>query len=174
MKNIVVVILLYISCSIFAFAAEASSKFLLPSGVEVSILESPFNIKKFKVEGCSDKASICRINGHIPFGVAFGLPTTYVKSITITFQGKSNLLDVSDMYNAWGNRPLEVPGKIRYFGGKCFDVKNCQVRGIFSDAAGSFVAEWLIVNGKVFRTVITGSNDVVDLFMKNIDPPEFD
>lgn len=174
MKSLHAIFLLCVLSSACAFAVDIRSAFTLPSGVEVTIVEAPFQQERFKIEGCSDKGSICRINGHIPFGMAFGLPKTYVKSLTISFQGKSNALDVSDMYNAWGNRPLEYPGKVRYFGGKCFDVKNCQIRGIFSDAAGSFVAEWLIVDGRPFRTILTGSNDVVDLFMKHIEPPEFD
>lgn len=78
------------------------------------------------------------------------------------------------MYNAWGNRPVEYPGVVRYFGGKCFDKKNCQFRGLFSDAAGTFVAEWLIVDGHSTRTVLTSSSDVVVLFTENIDPADFD
>lgn len=154
--------------------ADTTSMFTLPSGVEVKIIEAAFDKSRFKVEGCSDRDSVCRINGHVPVGIAFGLPKTYVKRITVSFKGRSYSLNVSDMYNAWGSRPLEHPGGIRYFGGKCFDTKNCQVRGIFSDAAGTFVAEWRVVNGLPVRTVLTDSNDIVDLFMKNIDPPEFD
>jgi hypothetical protein len=78
------------------------------------------------------------------------------------------------MYDAWGARPLEHPGAVRYFGGKCIDSANCQFRGLFSDAAGSFVAEWRVVNGISVRTVLTSSDDVVSLFMKKIDPPEYD
>lgn len=78
------------------------------------------------------------------------------------------------MYNGWGSHPLEYKGVIRYFGGKCFDTKNCQFRGLFSDAAGTFVAEWRIVNELPIRTMLTNSDDVVNLFIKNIDPPEFD
>lgn len=174
MKNMFIAILLTVLLPVFSDAADINSKFILPSGVEISIIEASFQKKKFKVEGCSDRGSVCRINGRIPFGIAFGLAKTYVKRITMTFQGKSNQLYVADMYNAWGNRPLEYPGTIRYFGGKCFDAKNCQVRGIFSDAAGTFVAEWLIADGRAFRTILTDSNDVVNLFMKHIDPPEFD
>jgi len=154
--------------------ADTTSTFNLPSGVEVTIVESIFQEEKFDVEGCSTKSSICRINGRFPYGVDLNLPKTYVRSITISFQGTSYALDVTDMYNAWGNRPLEYPGAVRYFGGKCFDKKNCQFRGLFSDAAGSFVAEWLVVDGLAIRTVLTSSNDVVNLFKKNIDPPEFD
>jgi len=78
------------------------------------------------------------------------------------------------MYNTWGNWPLEVKGKIRYFGGKCFNKSNCQFRGLFSDGAGSFVAEWKIVNGVSIRTVPTDSVDVIHLFINHIDPPEFE
>lgn len=153
--------------------AETTSTFTLPSDVGVTIIEASFREQKFDVKGCSEKSTTCRINGHIPFGVTFGLPKTYLKSIKVLFQNTSYTLDVKDMYNAWGNRPLKYPGGVRYFGGKCFDKKNCQFRGLFSDAGGSFVAEWLIVDGYATRTVLTGSNDVVDLFMKHIDPPEF-
>ena len=155
-------------------AADKASTFTLPSDVDVTIIESVFQVSKFDVEGCSTRSPICRINGRIPYGAAFGLPKTYVKSIMISFQGASYALDVKDMYNAWGNRPLEHNGAVRYFGGKCFDKKNCQFRGLFSDAAGSFVAEWLIVDELAIRTILTSSNDVVSLFMKNIDPPEID
>lgn len=154
--------------------ADMTSIFTLPSGVEVRIIEAPFEKSLFKVEGCSERDSVCRINGHAPAGIAFGLPKTYVQSITISFRGRSYSLDASDMYNAWGSRPLEHKGKIRYFGGKCSDEKNCQFRGIFSDAAGTFVAEWRVVNELPVRTILTDSKDVVNLFEKDIDPPEFD
>ncbi|MDA8078292.1 MAG: hypothetical protein M0Z79_05070 [Nitrospiraceae bacterium] len=154
--------------------ADMTSTFALPSGVEVKIIEAPFQKSLFRIEGCSGRESVCRINGRAPAGVAFGLPKTYVKSITVSFRGRSYSLDASSMYNAWGSRPLEYKGKIRYFGGKCFDDKNCQFRGLFSDGAGTFVAEWRVVNGLSVRTVLTDSNDIVNLFEKNIDPPEFD
>ena len=154
--------------------ADTNAAFTLPSGVQVEIVESNFQRSLFKISECREHEEVCFINGHIPFGVDVGLPKSYVKSIRITYQGQSYSLDVSDMYNAWGTRPLEYKGKIRYFGGKCFDAKNCQFRGLFSDAAGSFVAEWRIVNGLSARTVLTSSNDVINLFITHIDPPEFD
>jgi len=154
--------------------ADTTAKLELPSGVEVRIVEAPFQAKNFKVQGCGEKATGCRINGRIPFGTAFGMPTTYVRRITASFKGRTHLLDSSQMYNAWGGRPLEVKGVIRYFGGKCDDEKNCRFRGLFSDAGGSFVAEWLVVDGMATRTVLTDSNDVVHFFMQNIDPPEFE
>ena len=148
--------------------------FTLPSGVKVHILEAPFKSTEWRVDGCSLAATACRINGHLPFGAAFGMPRTYVKRITVEYRGRTHTLDATDMYNAWGSRPLEHKGTVRYFGGKCFDAHNCQFRGLFSDAAGSFVAEWRIVGDQATRTVLTDSNDVVHLFIANIDPPEYE
>lgn len=165
--------ILVAACTVLASGnTYAASMFTLPSGVRVEIVESPFQKSKFEVFGCGDSSSACRINGHVPYGVAFGLPKTYVKAITVSYQGHSYSLDSSDMYDAWGERPLKVKDVIRYFGGKCSDVKNCEFRGVFSDGAGTFVAEWLIVDGMPIRDVLTDSSDVIDLFMHNIDPPE--
>jgi hypothetical protein len=167
------IILCFLAITTLAYA-DTTSTFTLPSGVEVKIVEATFKKSLFKIVGCSDKDTVCSINGHLPFGTSFGLPKTYLKKLSISFKGKSYLLDVSNMYNAWGSRPLEYPGKIRYFGGKCSDNSNCQFRGLFSDAAGSFVAEWRIVNGRQVRTVLTDSDDIVNLFIDHIDPPESD
>lgn len=153
-----------------AFAGNVA--FMLPSGVHVEIVEAPFVKTRFTVSGCDNNDEGCLINGHVPFGSDSRLPKTYVKSITVFYQGKSYSLDASNMYDAWGDRPLEMKG-VRYFGGRCFDTSNCQFRGLFSDAAGSFVAEWMVVNGVPVRTVLTNSSDVVNLFIQHIDPPEF-
>jgi hypothetical protein len=159
-----------------AALADSTATFTLPSGVIVRIVEAPFTASRFKVRRCADQDqdATCRINGGVPFGAAGGLPKTYVRSITIMWMGQSYRLNVSDMYDAWGSRPLEVKGVIRYFGGQCFDSQNCQFRGIFSDAAGAFVAEWVIRGGLVLRTILSGSVDVIDLFIKHIDPPTFE
>lgn len=164
-----------LSCLISIAAwSDATSTFTLPGDVGVAIVESVFDKEMFNIEKCSSGNSICRINGRFPYGVDIDFPKTYMKSITVSFQGASYALEVADMYNAWGNRPLVYPGAVRYFGGRCFDKRNCQFRGLFSDAAGSYVAEWLVVDAVAIRTVLTSSSDVVSLFKKNIDPPEFD
>jgi len=154
--------------------ADTTAQFELPGGIKVSIAEGVFLATKVKVIGCAVGGGAgCLIDGQIPFGIVRGLPKTYVKSISIVALGKSYPLDVSGMYDAWGKRPLEYPGAVRYFGGWCFDERNCQFRGLFSDGASTFVAEWRVVQGRGMRTVLTDSSDVVDLFMSHIDPPRF-
>jgi len=157
-----------------ATRAEKNTAFALPSGVNVEIHEATFSRDLMNVSSCGDSNRHCLINGHIPFGTDAATPKTFVKEIKISYQGRSYLLDASDMYNAWGDRPLEVKGAVRYFGGGCFDAENCEFRGLFADGAGTFVAEWHIVNGIAVRTVLTNSNDVVNLFLHHIDPPEYE
>ncbi len=172
MKMTAMLALLLTVSSAPAFA-DSEASFTLPSGVTVKITEAIFDKSIFKLSGCTDTSPGCVINGHVPMGVASSSPKTYVKKILISYQNRSYSLDVSDMYDAWGQRPLEREGVVRYFGGKCFDSKNCQFRGLFSDGAASFVAEWRVVDGLPVRTVLSSSDDIVHLFTKHIDPPEF-
>jgi len=99
-------------------------------------------------------------NGNIIFG-ATRKPKTYVSKIIFVVNNMSYSLESKYTYNSWGNRPLEIPNVIKYFDAHCYDDTNCTIRGIFSDAAGSFVAEWKIINGKPVRTIITDSNDIL-------------
>jgi len=139
--------------------SDRVSQFVLPSGIQVRIVEA----------SCEGAGTVCQTRGKIAAGVFLGeSPLTYLKEITITNKGKTYRLDTSGMFNAWGNRPLEYPGVIRYFGGYC-DERTCVVRGIFADAALTYVAEWVVVDGVQERTTLTGSQDVVNVFMKNID-----
>src|SRR5882724_2818954 len=160
MKGATAIVLVCVPASASALSATEAT-FTLPSGVNVRITEAAFKRTLFNIVGCTGEGTTCRINGRPPFGSVVEIPNTYVKNISIAYQGQSYSLDSSDMYDAWGARPLEVKGAVRYFGGKCSDSKNCRFRGVFSDGAGSFVAEWRVVDGRPNRTVLTDSNDIV-------------
>jgi hypothetical protein len=169
MKTLLV--LISTTMALFVFAenyvsgnSDRLSKFVLPSGIEVRIVEA----------SCEGAGTACQTRGKTAAGVFVGeRPLTYLKEITIRYKDKAYRLDTSGMFNAWGNRPLEYPGIVRYFGGHC-DERTCVIRGLFADAALTYVAEWVVVDGVPARTVLTGSQDIVDVFMKNIDAVEFD
>jgi hypothetical protein len=150
-----------------------SSTLMLPSNVAIRIEEAPFDPTSRTIRGCetavSGSTKSCLIAGKLVFGSADQLPKTYVTDITASFAGRDYSLDVSQMYDAWGRRPLEING-VRYFGGSCADALNCTLRGLFSDGAGAYVAEWQIVGGVSVRTVLTDSGDVVAAFRQHIDP----
>jgi hypothetical protein len=156
-------------------AAPAANvvRFTLPSGVKVEIVEAPFASSGIKAVGCENAVQVCRLGGK-PYGMATGLPKTYVRSIGITYVNATYRLDSADMYDAWGSRPLQKKGGIRYFGGSCSDAKNCVFRGLFGDGASSYVAEWVIFDGVSSRTVLSGDSDLLGLFEKYIDPPVYE
>ena len=170
-----IVALCFLASSFLAQAAEHLASFQLPSGVTIRVAEAPFVASEHHLKACAGGAGACLIDGLVPFGTDGEVPKTYVKSISASFKGQTYALDASQMFNAWTGRPLEVKlsdgSHFRYFGGRCEDRLNCTFRGLFSDGAGSFVAEWKVVNGTSQRTVLTWSNDVVNFFMSNIDPP---
>jgi hypothetical protein len=151
-----------------ASSNDATKSFTLPSGVSIQIIETPFVSKGHDIKGCTGDFDLCIIDGRIPYGSFIDLPHTRLKSMIAVYRGKRYSLDTSQMFNAWGRRPL-TDGDTRYFGGGCYDEDNCLFRGLFSDGAGTFVAEWRVRNGVSERTILTRSTDVMNVVRNNID-----
>lgn len=157
-----------------AIQPNVVARLSLPSGIEVQIEEAPCDPGVALSEAGATSGKPCEAGKGVAFGVRGPLPKTMVKRIAVAVGNRTYELDSSGMYDAWGERPLSHPNIVRYLGGWCHDASNCQVRGVFSDGAASFAAEWRVVDGRQFRTVLTDCSDVVDLFLRNIDPPRFD
>lgn len=151
-----------------ASANDANQSITLPSGVSIQIIETPFASKGHDVKGCTGDVDLCIIDGRIPYGSFIDLPHTQLKSMIAIYRGKRYSPDTSQMFNAWGGRPLK-DGDTRYFGGGCGDEENCIFRGLFSDGAGTFVAEWRVRNGVSERTILTRSSDVMNVLRNNLD-----
>jgi hypothetical protein len=153
--------------STYINAAAQTYNFELPSKVQITIVEAPYN--KRPASACpSFKAKMENDDF---------MPKTYVKSIRAIYKGETINFDVTCMVDAWNGRPLQHDGLIRYFGGWCQVQEKkpyCGFRGIFSDASESFVAEWYANGNVAKRTVFTSSSDVIRLFMQNIEPPEYE
>ena len=176
MKFIMFLILSIITSAGMAAAAEDGSVVTVELGrnITMSLTERTFNAGQAKIETCSSGSGICGINGGIPFGIAAGMPKTFLSKLTLSVEQKTYTLDTSNMYNAWGKRPAEGKGAVKHLAANCYGPMNCIVRGVFSEAAAAYAAEWAIVDGHAARTMLTGSKDIVDLFMKHIDPPGFE
>lgn len=114
----------YAACFLEWFSLSRWKRFvLLPSGVEVEIVEMPFQRASFTVSDCDDHSAACLINGHVPFGTDLGLPKTFVRRIRVSYQ---------DMPIHWIRRICMMLGVavaslqrgIRYFGGMCVDTET--------------------------------------------------
>jgi hypothetical protein len=79
------------------------ARFTLPSGVKVEIVEALFASSGIKAVGCEKAVEVCRLGGK-PYGMATGLPKTYVRSIGITYADATYRLDSAGMYDAWGKQ----------------------------------------------------------------------
>jgi len=155
--------------------ATEVKKYDLGNGVLLELLEVPFVKENHKISPCSySKESVCLIDDQIAFGIAGNMPKKEFEYIKLNVDGKEYRLDSSGMFDAWGSRPLKYDDDTVYFVAVCHDADNCTARGLFSDAAGSFVAEWQIQSGAAQRTVLTYEDDIVNLFIQHIHPPVYD
>jgi hypothetical protein len=147
---------------------QAEEKFVLSNGVEVQLYEKPFHPDEHKIEYCGKERKFpCKIDGEFPYGTDFTMPKTEITKIVIVAESISYELDTSGMYNALWRQPLERE-KISQFSVRCENRKNCLVNGFFSDGAGTYVAGWKIVEGKVSRNVLSADEQIMFPFMESI------
>lgn len=155
---------------------EQSVELRLSDDIVVRLVERAVVPDEKKRDYCTDK-TVGLVNGVMPFGEGGNLravPFSYLAKLTLRVGGKSYNLETTNMYNAWGDRPLESNGR-KYMAAHCYDPNTCLLRGVFSSTGGLYVAEWQITDGKPFRTVLSGSSDLVDFFLEGgINPPVFE
>lgn len=138
----------------------------------VEILERDFLPSEHKLVGCKDYDGNCRIDGRFPIGATGVVPNTYVHRISVTAWGHRYVLPSEGMYDAWGkNRSEDLQSNVRHFGGHCVTPTDCVFRGVFSDGAETYVAQWEIVAGHAERTILTSEPDIVNVILANIDGP---
>jgi hypothetical protein len=99
--------------------------------------------------------SICLIDNNVWFGsdVGMELPKNQLINLTLFLNGHKFGLDVSGMYNPnWKNEIRKDQFKFE----KAEIGHN--LTGFFSDGAGAYSVNWLIINGNSLRTRISQGN----------------
>ncbi|MBV7534321.1 hypothetical protein KW842_00950 [Duganella sp. sic0402] len=155
----------FLVISNLAFGKEILIK--LAGGIEVSVSEENFIAAAHTVKGCSQAYSNCEVDGALAFG-GVAVPKTTLKRITVTIGNARYELDTSGMYN-----PLIDSKFAESFGGFCYDKNNCSFRGAFGDAGGVYAAEWVIKNGKAYRTSLSDSADFFQFVKSHLSPPQY-
>jgi len=96
-------------------------------------------------------SGICLIDGEPWFGCDNGmdLPRNQLVKLSIKINGKDILLDVGGMFNPSYNNEIKK---------EQFEIENGEfgyyLYGYFSDAAGSYTVQWIIIKGKSMRLKI--------------------
>lgn len=149
----------------------------LSNDIVVHLVERAVIVDEKKRDYCKD-ITVGLVNGATPFGEGGNpraVPYSYLEKLVFQIQNKQYDLDTTNMYNAWGSQSLERSGGEKYMAAHCYNSETCVLRGIFSGQGGLYVAEWIVQQGKPYRTVLSDSTDLVDFFMKGgINPPIFD
>ena len=166
------IVLLALLAGALSTLKQQTVNLTLPSGVHVSIIEAPFRGSGIAMRGCTKSATVCLVGGK-PYGLATGLPRTYIREIVATYRGSKFVLDSTGIYDAEATEHAHH-SDVRFFGGSCQDAKNCAFRAVLGDAANATAAEWIVIDGIVQRTVLSGASDIVQFFEKNIDPPTYE
>jgi hypothetical protein len=121
----------------------------LSKNVVLKMRSKPVIQKNHKIATCKilDQMGICLVDRKPVFGTDWETPKSQLIEAMVVIDGGTLVkLDVSCMYNPWAGQPQK----------KNFAVTTVEgglvVHGEFSDGAGSYVAEWLIVDGSSVRT----------------------
>lgn len=125
--------------------------FDLGHGLTLRMSASPFDPKQHAIETCQreDSSAVCLIDGKPIFGADGEMPRSRLDKATVDLAGRKVELDTSCMYNPW----VASPGKDSFTATPTED--GFLVTGSFSDGAGSYFAQWLIVKGGSVRTVLS-------------------
>jgi hypothetical protein len=84
------------------------------------------------------------------------MPKFILSKATLKVGNKTYKLQVDSMYNPWfGNRANEKSFKIENNGNQSI------LKGIFSDGAGTYGAEWLIFGDASIRTILTNDEGLL-------------
>ena len=129
----------------------------LSKNVALKMRSKPFIQKNHKIATCNilDHMGICLVDGKPVFGTDWETPKSQLIGAMVVINGEMPVkLDVSCMYNPWAGQPQK----------KNFAVTTVEgglvVHGEFSDDAGSYVAEWVIVDGSSVRTKLEKDVDL--------------
>jgi hypothetical protein len=111
-----------------------------------------------------DKGAFRRNDGRIGpvYGVdGGGAPLTKLKKLVLIRQDSRTPLEVSCMYE-----PALGGMEKRQFSLRVISPRSVMLSGVFSDAAGSYAAQWLVVDGIGVRTLLSDDPDTVSRLVK--------
>ena len=102
-----------------------------------------------------DWTGICLVDGAPVFGTDWEMPRTQLAEARVRLPSCTVPLDVSSMYNPWSG-----DADPRFFCAEEIE-GGYAIHGSFSDAAGGYVAEWLVIQCSALRTVLSSDEHLI-------------
>lgn len=129
-------------------------------GITLTITVDPFDSKQHAMKKCGDY--ICLIDGKLFYGSDGTIPKRVVSRLMFEKKGKQITLDVSSMYNPIVNNDnIKTSISVLPYWGD-----NYKVTGYFSDGAGAYVCQWIVMADGAIRTHISNFEELADLMSK--------
>ncbi|NVE01347.1 hypothetical protein [Massilia sp. BJB1822] len=169
MKVLSSLLFLLISLMSHATVRAGEQIITLQGGVKIQAIEKAFVSKQHQIKGCAEKSQNCEIDGTVVVA-PMGIPQTQLLRLAVQIGEKKYDLDTTGMFDP----QIAENGFVKQFGGFCYDLNNCAFRGVFGEAGGLYAAQWVIRNGKTWRTVLTDDMDTAQFFRANLTPPQYD
>ena len=149
MKTTTLIIIITILLTIRLFGQVDRVFVNINDTVQLSLERTKFDTTGKKYEYYDNKFPFS-INERPIFGTDGDFPKYTLTKATLTIGSNKYDLQVDNMYNPWfGDRPNDNAYKIKKDGTEILLI------GFFSDGAGYYGAEWLIVGRSSVRTILT-------------------
>jgi len=167
MFRVAIIYLLLAACNLtqagnlsVAAHTETQTTFVFSPNLSLHLHASAFDATKHQVRRCKvlDWEGVCLIDGRPVIGTDWEVPKSVLDHLELEVDGRRVPLDVSSLYNPWVGSPSQ----------KFFCVSSVEggwvVRGLFSDGAGGYGAEWLVIDGSSLRTRISMDESFMEQF----------
>lgn len=129
-------------------------------GITLTITIDPFDSKSHAMKKCGDY--IYLIDGKPFYGSDGTMPEHVVSRLVFEKKGKQTALDVSSMYDPIiNNENMKMSLSVLPYWGDAY-----KVTGYFSDGAGAYVCQWLVMSDGAIRTHISNFEELIDLTSK--------
>jgi len=159
MKKLNLILVLVYAISASGFSQTDSLSIQLNDSIKLDLVREVFHKEKHSIKFLNDTDLL--IDNKIVFGTDGEMPKYYLKSAEISIKGQVIKLETQSIYNPWFRAK---PNKNRY--GMILDGTRLKVRGLFSDGAGSFGAEWLVLGEGSVRTILTYDEQILFEYLK--------
>ena len=153
------IFLLVLLSNFNVFAQETSGKISFENDIKLHWTIKAFNEKVHQIKICKNDFGaqyICAIDNAIWYGSDIGLdnPKNQLTSLVLEIGKNKIILDVSSMFNP------NFSGELSKHQFKIIKEGNQYVLyGFFSDGAGTYTAQWRIVDTISMREVISNSDE---------------
>lgn len=147
--------------SFFSYGQNDNAIIKIDSISTLELYRELFNPKKHKIETVQN--FIISIDECPLFGSDGDLPMSKLTKAILKIKNKTYNLQVDNMYNPWTGDELNIN-----FFSIIHDGENHHIlKGVFSDGAGTYAAEWLIEWNSSIRNIITKDEIIIQSYFKN-------